>query len=218
MVSGDLTPVEAVEAGEAFADVHCWAAPAWRRVATGTASRASILADVDDMTTRLEQLRAVLLKSGTTDGPEGELTVDNSELARKGALAKQRIDFDPEVAAACDDLAWLAERGALAGVSEIIRERRRQIEHGFTPQYDSDTAADGGLVHQVRHWAGEVIGSRRAGVADIGSDEDGLRQAGALAAAEIDRLNRQASAQETAEILADPEMMDAIREGESDLR
>ena len=58
MVSGDL----AREAAGAFEDVHRWAGPAWRRVATGTASRASILADVDDMTTRLEQLRVALLK------------------------------------------------------------------------------------------------------------------------------------------------------------
>jgi hypothetical protein len=89
-----------------------------------------------------------------------------------------------------EDISFLLRHGALAGVAEIIRERRRQIEHGFTPQYDSHTAADGGLAHLVRHWAGEVIGTRRAGVADIGSDDDGLRKAGALAAAEIDRLNR----------------------------
>lgn len=99
-----------------------------------------------------------------------------------------------ELKAVWDDIAYLHQAGALAGVTEVIRERRRQVEHGYTPQYDNDTAAYGGLVHLVRHWAGEVINSRREGIADIGSDEDGLRQAGALAAAEIDRLNRMTGA------------------------
>jgi hypothetical protein len=98
-----------------------------------------------------------------------------------------------ELKAVWDDLAYLHQQGALAGVAEVIRERRRQIEHGYTPEYDSHIAAEGSLVHLARHWAGEVIGTRRAGVADVGSDEEGLRQAGALAAAEIDRLNRLAT-------------------------
>jgi hypothetical protein len=70
-MDGDLTPAEMLEAAATFAELHRWAAPAWRHVATGQASREAILADVDDMTTRLEELRAFLLKSRTTDGPEG---------------------------------------------------------------------------------------------------------------------------------------------------
>lgn len=70
-MSSDLSPAEMLEAASAFADLHRWAAPAWRHVATGTACRADILANADDMTARLEQLRAFLLKSETIDGTEG---------------------------------------------------------------------------------------------------------------------------------------------------
>jgi hypothetical protein len=66
-----LTQAEMLEAAAVFAEVHRWAAPAWRHVATGQASREAILEDVDDMTGRLEELRAFLLKNQTTDGPEG---------------------------------------------------------------------------------------------------------------------------------------------------
>lgn len=65
-----LTSAEALEAAAAFAEVHRWAAPAWRRVATGTATRAGVLADVEDMTDRLDGLRAFLGKRRTTDVPE----------------------------------------------------------------------------------------------------------------------------------------------------
>lgn len=67
----DLTPAELLESASAFAELHRWAAPAWRHVATGQASRKAILEDVDEMTGRLEELRAFLLKSQTTDEPEG---------------------------------------------------------------------------------------------------------------------------------------------------
>lgn len=67
----DLTPTEMLEAAATFADLHRWAAPAWRHVATGTASRKAILEDAAEMTARLEELQAFLLKSETTDVPEG---------------------------------------------------------------------------------------------------------------------------------------------------
>jgi len=89
---------------------------------------------------------------------------------------------------AYDDLAWLSEHGALAGVAEILHERRRQIEvKGHTPESDDgrfDFASMASLT------LARVNVTRQQGTADIGSDEDGLRRAAALAAAEIDRLNR----------------------------
>jgi hypothetical protein len=69
-VSSDLSPAEMLEAASAFADLHRWAAPAWRHVATGKASREAVQANADDMTARLEQLRDFLAKSQTTDGTE----------------------------------------------------------------------------------------------------------------------------------------------------
>jgi hypothetical protein len=69
-VTGDLTPAEMLEAASAFAELHRWAALAWRHVATGKASREAVQANADDMTTRLEQLRDFLAESQTTDGSE----------------------------------------------------------------------------------------------------------------------------------------------------
>jgi hypothetical protein len=89
------------------------------------------------------------------------------------------------------NLAWLAEQGALAGVAEVIRERRRQIEQlGHTPWEDGNSAVFLNLASMASLKLARVNVTRQQGTADIGSDEEGLRQAGALAAAEIDRLNR----------------------------
>ena len=112
------------------------------------------------------------------------------DLVRKGALAADRMSRDPDVAAACDDLARLADFGALAGVAEVIRERLRQVEElGYTPDHD-DGHSDGLLAIEARWQLSWLQDSRGMGTADVGSDEDHLRKAGALAAAEIDRLNR----------------------------
>jgi hypothetical protein len=132
-------------------------------------------------------------------------------------MARQDIVFEPKPTA-YDDLVWLHEHGALAGVAEVIRERRRQIEAiGWTLELD-DALVHGSLATMAATRVNKLRASRRDGTADVGSDEEYLREAGALLAAEIDRLNRAFSAQETASILADPETMDAIREGESDQR
>lgn len=115
------------------------------------------------------------------------------DFVRKGdradtALAGRR---DPELCSAMDDLVQLAELGVLAGVGEIIRERVRQVlALGYTAEHD-DAHVDGRLAV----WAEEFLRDgvqlcREAGLADAGSDETALRKAGALAAAEIDRLNR----------------------------
>jgi hypothetical protein len=138
-------------------------------------------------------------------GEEGDMTAEDS---------RSPVE---ELKAAWDDLAYLHQVGALDGVAEIIRERRRQIERlSYTPEHDD--RFPGSLVAIAEGRLSDVLLTRRDGTADIGSDEDHLRKAGALAAAEIDRIIRAFSVQETAEILADPETMDAVREGESDLR
>jgi hypothetical protein len=141
-----------------------------------------------------------------------------TELVRKGALAEDRIRHDLEVAVACDDLARLADFGALAGVAEVIRERLRQVGAKRHDPASDDQLVHGELATEAVIQLNQLRVSRRRGLADIGSDEAHLRQAAALCAAEIDRLNRMLGAQETAGILADPETMDAIREGESDQR
>jgi hypothetical protein len=97
---------------------------------------------------------------------------------------------DPELAAAMDDLAALHAAGALAGVAETLRERRRQVEAlGYTPEHD-DRHDDGSLAADARFRLGHLLQSRVDGTSDIAGDEDKLRTASALAAAEIDRLNR----------------------------
>jgi hypothetical protein len=70
-VSTDLTPAELLESAAAFAELHRWAALAWQHVATERESRKAILADVEDMTDRLDGLRIFLGKSGAADEPEG---------------------------------------------------------------------------------------------------------------------------------------------------
>jgi hypothetical protein len=88
-----------------------------------------------------------------------------------------------------EDLSFLLRHGALAGVSEVIRERRRQIQDlGHTPEQDDRFARDLASMASLR--LARVNVSRQQGTADIGSDEEGLRQAAALLAAEIDRLSR----------------------------
>jgi hypothetical protein len=98
--------------------------------------------------------------------------------------------------AARDDLYWLHSRGALAGVAEIIRERRRQIERGWTPEHDDEAHGDGFLVLMAASASRLVDRHRREGVADPATDEELLRKTGALAAAEIDRLARAFSPEE----------------------
>lgn len=117
------------------------------------------------------------------------MTVDNPDLVRKGAIARDRIAYNPEVAAACDDLARLADFGALRGVAEILRERLRQVEKlGLTPEHDDGFPRD--LASMASLLLARVNVTRQQGTADIGSDEESLRQAGALAAAEMDRMYR----------------------------
>lgn len=85
------------------------------------------------------------------------------------AAAALREDIDKQVLPVVLDLAVLARHGALAGVAEIIAERRAQAELG-------DGHGDGWLRGSLDAWL-------TAG--DWGRQD--LREAGALIAAEIDR-------------------------------
>ena len=69
-MDSDLTPAEMLEAAAAFAEMHRWAAPAWRYVAAGKATRATVLENAADMIARLEELRDFLRKSETNGEPE----------------------------------------------------------------------------------------------------------------------------------------------------
>jgi hypothetical protein len=100
-------------------------------------------------------------------------------------------DRDADLAAAMDDLADLHAAGALAGVAEILRERRRQIEVlNYAVTHDDSEHGDGWLVHFAvsrLQLAGRRVAEGSDGPEEV---EEGCRQAGALAAAEIDRLIR----------------------------
>jgi len=89
-----------------------------------------------------------------------------------------------------NDLFWLSEHGALAGAAAVLAERRRQIEKlGWTPEHD-DAHADGALAQTAYRCLEELFEDRDSGRAGAGGDDRRLRSAGALAAAEIDRLGR----------------------------
>ena len=61
-MSGLLTPGEKVAAGRALADVHSWAASAWRRLGAGEppATYASVLADFAEIIKRVDEVRVLL--------------------------------------------------------------------------------------------------------------------------------------------------------------
>jgi hypothetical protein len=118
-----------------------------------------------------------------------------SAMERKGALARRLLtapsDSDPrlhELETAADDLAWLHQRGALAGVAEIIRERRRQIDlFSYTLEVDQHTD-NGWLMHEAALRIIAAEGQMLEGTAGYPEIENALRTSGALSAAEIDRL------------------------------
>lgn len=60
-MSAELTPGERVSAGHAFADVRNWAGIAWRSL--GSATRSDVLASVDELSKRLEEVRMMLVST-----------------------------------------------------------------------------------------------------------------------------------------------------------
>jgi hypothetical protein len=89
------------------------------------------------------------------------------------------------------NLAWLQDQGALTGVAEVIRERRRVIEvGGITVYRDSLERGDGSLAVDAVALLEEMLAAVADGTAGYPECEEALRQAGALCAAEMDRLCR----------------------------
>jgi hypothetical protein len=89
------------------------------------------------------------------------------------------------------DLDWLAGNGALDGVAEVLRERRRQIaEKGYTSEHDDQEHEDGGLMSMVVMRAAGTVSRAADGRDGPAECERSMAEAGALAAAEIDRLQR----------------------------
>jgi hypothetical protein len=84
-------------------------------------------------------------------------------------------------------VAWLAEHGALAGIAEILCERRRQVDLEMT------APADGRLLAMAQDHLARAFYARSSGASSADRDTSRLRRAGALAAAEIDRLSRLAA-------------------------
>jgi hypothetical protein len=97
---------------------------------------------------------------------------------------------DADVRELIGNLEYLDVHGALAGVTEIIRERCRAIAKGWTPERDQQAHASGSLWNLVSHQVAEC----RYGVAELSEGpefvEEKMRRAGQYAAAEIDRLYR----------------------------
>ena len=92
---------------------------------------------------------------------------------------------------AVTDLRWLTANEAMAGVAEIVRERRRQVEaKGYDAGHDDSEHTDGWLMHEAVRLvqnAGRRVAEGVGGAEDI---EEACREAGALLAAEADRLFR----------------------------
>lgn len=113
------------------------------------------------------------------------------ELVRKGALAREKTKRDPAVARACDSLARLADFGALGGITDLIGERLRQVEQmNWTPGHDA-LLPENQLLSMIIHRVGLVMDNREFGGAilpDDAGEDVALREAGAMIAAELDRL------------------------------
>jgi hypothetical protein len=77
-----------------------------------------------------------------------------------------------------DDLAWLDDHGALNGVAAVIAERRRQLE-----------MSGHGLAEDDRYDGQELLGVARYCIT-LPANRVEVAQAGALCAAELDRLAR----------------------------
>ena len=100
------------------------------------------------------------------------------------------------------DIAWLEKHGAVTGVAAVAAERRRQIEKGYTPEHDADEHDDGWLGWQAGTRG--VLGSYMVQMpfdTSVAADAIPLfAEAGAMAAAEIDRIRPRPLVTDPAEI------------------
>jgi hypothetical protein len=88
------------------------------------------------------------------------------------------------------DLSWLADAGALDGVAEVLRERRRQLEQkGWSLAHDAQAHNAGKLMVMASQAAAQAYAGAVDGTKDEAGCERLMARAGALAAAEIDRVN-----------------------------
>lgn len=127
---------------------------------------------------------------GTRSVPEGVPFVEGAVIDREELAAALANAIRSDLFSAVQDLGWLHRNGALGGVHEVIRERRRQVEAlGYTPEGDDSHIGDG-LIAMADIRLSDLRAARGDGTADPAGDERELRQAGALLAAEIDRLHR----------------------------
>jgi hypothetical protein len=71
-VSAELTPTELVETGRALADTLSWSGSAWRRLFSPVPelTRDSVLADLDEIAKRLEEVRMLLGSAELPSVPE----------------------------------------------------------------------------------------------------------------------------------------------------
>lgn len=93
------------------------------------------------------------------------------------------------VAQAQADIAWLERQGAAEGVAAIIAERRRQIEAmAWSRSHDDIAHTDGWLGWQAGVKA--ILGSYMVQHDPFGNKDstDEFAESGAMAAAEIDRI------------------------------
>jgi len=97
---------------------------------------------------------------------------------------------------AYDDLAWLYERDAMTGVAEILRERRKQIELGWTPAHDRGHD-DGWLMAEAHERLGRGLDAIAEGLDGPHETARRLTVSSALSAAEIDRLATESGPPET---------------------
>lgn len=86
-----------------------------------------------------------------------------------------------EIGQAMLDLTWLDGKGALAGAAEMLRERRRQIGLGHTPDRDRELGDGRPLVQKAVE---AIVGSPACDKGEV----HGLAKAAALCAARIDRI------------------------------
>ena len=93
------------------------------------------------------------------------------------------------VAQAQADLAWLERHGAAEGVAAIVAERRRQIEQmAWTRSHDDIAHTDGWLGNEAAIRAAVGVYMDRHDPQGNKDAADQFAESGALAAAEIDRL------------------------------